>query len=299
MGIETVGILSPGDMGHSVGKALGEYSLKVITCLRGRSDRTRTLAQRAGIRDVTSLSDLVTESDIVLSILVPAEAIGVAESVAGALGATGVDTPFADCNAVSPQSARVMDDIIGQAGGRFIDSSIIGGPPGPGTPPRFYVSGPHSAIMADLDGKGIDVRPIGDIIGRASGIKMCYAALTKGTTALHVALLSAAEALGLSEEFAAELRASQPQTYEQMAARIPSLPADAYRWIGEMEEIASTFEHAGVTPRFHEGAAEVFRLLSETPFASETRETLDRGRTLNETLRAVVDLLPAESARKG
>ncbi len=295
MGVETVGLLSPGDMGHNVGRALGEHGLNVITCLRGRSERTRMLAERAGIGEVASLSDLVTEADIVLSILVPAEAIGLAESVAGALSATGAGTPFADCNAISPQSARAIDEIIGRAGGRFIDGGIIGGPPGRGAPPRFYVSGPHAGIMADLDGRGIDVRPIGESIGRASGIKMCYAAMTKGTSTLHVALLTAAEALGLFDELAAELQASQPGAYEQMA-RIPALPADAARWIGEMEEIASTFEHVGVTPRFHQGAAEVYRLLSETPFATETRETLDRNRTLTDTIRAVVDLLPAERA---
>lgn len=298
MGVETVGILSPGDMGHNVGRALGEHGLRVITCLQGRSDRTRTLAQRAGIDDVASLNDLVTEADIVLSILVPAEAVGVAESVAGALSATGAGTPFADCNAISPQSATAIDGVIGHAGGRFIDGGIIGGPPGRGTPPRFYVSGPHAGVMTELDGKGIDVRPIGESVGKASGIKMCYAAMTKGTSTLHVALLTAAEALGLSDELAAELQASQPGAYEQMA-RIPALPVDAARWIGEMEEIASTFEHVGVTPGFHRGAAEVYRLLSETPFASETRETLDRSRTLVETIRAVVDLLPAEPARTG
>jgi 3-hydroxyisobutyrate dehydrogenase-like beta-hydroxyacid dehydrogenase len=256
------------------------------------------LAQRAGIDDVASLNDLVTEADIVLSILVPAEAVGVAESVAGALSATGAGTPFADCNAISPQSATAIDGVIGHAGGRFIDGGIIGGPPGRGTPPRFYVSGPHAGVMTELDGKGIDVRPIGESVGKASGIKMCYAAMTKGTSTLHVALLTAAEALGLSDELAAELQASQPGAYEQMA-RIPALPVDAARWIGEMEEIASTFEHVGVTPGFHRGAAEVYRLLSETPFASETRETLDRSRTLVETIRAVVDLLPAEPARTG
>ena len=96
----------------------------------------------------------------------------------------------------------------------------------------------------------------------------------------------------LSEELAAELRASQPQTYEQMAARIPSLPANAYRWIGEMEEIAATFDHVGITPEFHQGAANMFRLLDETPFAQETPETMDRGRTLTDTISVVAGLLP-------
>ena len=294
MPFKTVAILSPGDMGHAVGRALTEHGLEVITCLQGRSERTRDLARRANIHDVTSLEELVRQADLVLSILVPAEAVNVAQRIAAALRTTEANTPFADCNATSPQTAESINAIITSAGGRFIDGSIIGGPPGRGTPPRFYVSGPYSDIMSDLDGKGIAVRPIGDAIGRASGIKMCYAALTKGTTALHVAQLTAAEALGLSDELRAELEYSQPEVLTRMEGGIPRLPANAYRWIGEMEEIAATFDHVGVTPHFHQGAAEVFRLLSETPFAEESPETLDRGRTLAQTISAVARLLPSK-----
>ena len=107
MRIETVAILSPGDMGHAVGRALREHGLRVISHLEGRSERTRELAHRAGIAGVASLEDLVREADVVLSILVPSEAAGVAESVADAIRATGADTVFADCNAVSPRHGGV------------------------------------------------------------------------------------------------------------------------------------------------------------------------------------------------
>ena len=293
MPIKTIAILSPGDMGHAVGRALGEHGHDVITCLSGRSERTRTLAQQGNIRDVPSMQDLVREADLVMSILVPAEAVNVARAVSDAIRDAEADTYFADCNATSPQTAETMDAIVTRAGGRFIDGSIIGGPPGRGAPPRLYVSGPDAHVMSELDGKGIVVRPIGDAIGRASGIKMCYAAMTKGTSALHVALLTAAEALGLSEELAAELSSSQPQAYQRMETQLPSLPANAFRWIGEMEEIAATFDHVGVTPGFHQGAAEVFRLLSQTPFAKEAPETVDRDRTLAETIAAAAQLLPS------
>ena len=224
---------------------------------------------------------------VILSILVPAEALSVARRVADALQVTGATTPFADCNATSPQTALAINEVIAGAGGSFIDASIIGGPPGRGSPPRFYVSGPDSGIMSQLDGKGIDVRPLGETVGRASGIKMCYAALTKGTSALYTALLTAAEALDLSGPLRDELISSQADAYKRMEAQVPGLPANASRWIGEMEEIASTFEHVGVTPYFHRGAAEMFRLLSETPYARETPETVDRGRTLDQTVSGV------------
>ena len=293
MSVNTVAILSPGDMGHSVGQSLGEHGLNVITCLEGRSERTRRLAGRANIHDVGSPNELVLQADLVLSILVPAEAAGVASRIAEALQATGTDTSFADCNAVSPQTAKAMDATITGAGGRFIDASIIGAPPGGKAPPRFYVSGADAGVMSELDGKGIDVRFIGDDIGRASGIKMCYAALTKGTSALHVALLTAAELMGLSEELRAELMSSQPEAYKRMESQIPGLPTKAFRWIGEMEEIAATFDRVGVTPYFHQGAAEVYTLLSETPFAREAPEETDRSRSLAQTIYAMAQRLPS------
>ena len=296
MSIKTIAIQSPGDMGHAVGRALGENGYDVITCLAGRSERTRELASKGNMRDVDSYETLVREADIVLSILVPAHATGVATQVADALRTTGTQTPFADCNAVSPQTTAAMASIVNDAGGRFIDGSIIGGPPGRGAPPRFYVSGPDAGLMAELDGKGIAVRPLGDLVGRASGIKMCYAAMTKGTSALYIALLTAAEALGLTQELYAEFKSSQPEVFARMESGLPGLPANAHRWVGEMEEIAATFDYVGVTPGFHQGAAEVYRLLGETPFAHETPETIDRSRTLEDTIAVVAQYLPERAA---
>ena len=293
MSVNTVAILSPGDMGHAVGRSLGEHGLDVITCLQGRSERTRELARRGNIRDVPTLEDMVSEADLVLSILVPSEAVNVAQQVADALRSTGADAFFADCNAVSPQTTATMASIVDDAGGRYIDASIIGTAPGTGRTPRFYVSGPNADIMMELDDKGIIIRHLGDAIGRASGIKMCYAALTKGTFALHVALLTAAEAMGLSEELRAEFSASQPDRLNRMQTDLPELPANAHRWVGEMEEIAATFDYVGVTPFLHQGAAEVYRLLSATPLGQETPETVDRERTLEQTISIVAQSLPA------
>ncbi len=126
---------------------------------------------------------------------------------------------------------------------------------------------------------------------------MCYAGLTKGTWTLQTAILLAAEAQGLTAELRDEFMYSQGQAYQQMEARVPRLAADSERWIGEMEEIAKTFADAGVTPGFHQGAAAVFRVLAETPFAAETRETIDETRTLEETVREAVRHLPPPSSK--
>ncbi len=281
---KTVAILSPGDMGHAVGRALGRYGMEVITCLDGRSQRTRYLARAAGIADVPTLEDVVTDSDLILSILVPSEAVGLAQRVAGAIRSTGADTLYADCNAVSPETVKGMDAVITGAGGRFIDAGIIGGPPSDTQSPRFLASGPHAELFTGLDGMGIQVRSVGEGIGKASAIKMCYAAMTKGTSALQLALLTTAQLLGVSDELREELASSQPETLKRMENQVPRLPVTARRWVGEMEEIAATFQQAGVTPDFHLGAAEIYRLLGKTDMADETPETLDTSRTLEQTV---------------
>ncbi len=292
MGLETIAILSPGDMGHSVGKALAEHGYEVITCLAGRSRRTRDLAATAGFRDVPSLEAMVLQADFIMSILVPDQAVGVAREVAEAMRTAGTSRPFADCNAVSPRSASQMASIIHGAGGDYIDGGIIGGSPARGAVPRIYTSGPRAGLMDELDGEGIAVKNLGPSIGRASGIKMCYASMTKGTNALRVAMLTAAQSLGLYDELIEELAYSQGEALSAMESGIPGLPANSGRWIGEMEEIAETFAAAGVTPGFHQGAAEIFRLLASTSFADESPEAIDRSRTLKDTIEATARRLP-------
>ena len=281
---DRIAILMPGDMGHGVGRALRQHGHDVMTCLAGRSARTRALAEAAGLRDTGSLEALVTEADLILSILPPDCAIAQAEAVAAAMTATGAHPVYADCNAVSPMTVREAGSIIAAAGAPFIDCGIIGLAPGKGKPTRFHVSGPDTAPMERLDGKGITVLPMGLEIGRASALKMVYAGLTKGTMTLHTAMLLAAHQLGVYGELIAEYEDSQQAALAAMRARVPRIPADAGRWIGEMEEIAATLASVGVTPGFHDGAAEIYRVLARTPFAAETRETLELSRTIDEAI---------------
>ena len=295
MTVETIAILSPGDMGHAVGRVLGEAGRRVITCLAGRSARSRKLATAGGIEDLGSLDRLVGSADLVLSILPPAAALDAAGEVAAAMGRTGARPAYADCNAVSPETARRIGQVIGAAGAPFIDGGIIGPAPGRGADPRFYVSGADLRPIEALDGHGIAVKPIGAEVGRASALKMCYAGLTKGTFTLYTAVLLAAESLGLSAELRDELAFSQADAYARMQAIVPRLPADSARWIGEMEEIAATFAGAGVTPAFHQGAAAIFQLLAKTPFAAETRETMDTSRGLEDSVRAFAGHLAKRS----
>ena len=293
--VNTVAILSPGDMGHAVGQVLSESGIDVITCTDGRSQRTKNLAEMAGLRQVATLEDMVIQADLVLSIMVPSKAMSFVREISPHFESSKTPTYFADCNAVSPQSALAMAEVINQAGGKFIDGGIIGTAPTKGDTPRFYVSGPDASLVMELDGRGIIVKAIGNKVGQASGIKMCYAALTKGTNTLHVALLTAASRMGLTDDLRKEFEFSQKSHLAAMEKGISRLPANAHRWIGEMEEIAATFENLGVTPNFHKGAAEIYKMLNSTPFAKESPETIDKDRTTWDTIDAVSKI--AESNR--
>jgi 3-hydroxyisobutyrate dehydrogenase-like beta-hydroxyacid dehydrogenase len=300
--IRTVAIQSPGDMGAAVGAFLGGRGLRVVSALEGRSDATRARAERAGIEAFESLGEAVDVADCVLSILPPADALGFAEALVRTTRDPERPLLLVDCNAVSPATASRMAALATSAGATFLDASLIGSPPGRGpAATRLYVSGPAAERLISLgddpDG-ALVVRSLGDEVGRASALKMVYAGLTKGTLTLHTAVLIAAQRLGVFPELSAELRASQPEAWTRMGI-IPFLPADAGRWVGEMQQIAASFRGTGAPSGFHEAAEAVFRLLDASPFASETRETLDRSRTLEEAVQVFAELAGGDAELRG
>jgi len=297
MTLKTVAILSPGDMGEGVGASLRGQGIDVITVLAGRSDETRMRAERSGFRDVADFDALVTEADLVLSIMPPERAEAIAADVAAAMKRTGKTPPIADMNAVAPTTATRIAAVIADAGAGFIDGGIIGWPPLKSDKyTKLYVSGPDAALMDQLDGNGKKVIQLGDEIGRASAVKMVYASVTKGTDSLLTAAYTAAEALGIREILEAEWEKSQPDALDRMRRRVPVLPADAGRWIGEMEQIAETYASVGITPNYHKGAADMYRLLDSTPFGRESRETIDKSRSMQDSVKVYVRYLNADKA---
>ena len=289
MVLKTVGLLSPGDMGEGVGASIKGQGFDVITVLAGRSDETRMRAQRGGFRDVPDLEALVSEADLVISIMPPERAEAIAVDVTAAMKATGKTPPFADMNAIAPTTAQRIAAGIVDAGADYIDGGIIGWPPLKSEAlTKLYVSGPQAGLMDVLDGNGKKVIQLGDEIGRASAVKMIYASVTKGTDSLLTAAYTAAEALGIREVLEREW---QGDVLDRMARRVPALPADAGRWIGEMEQIAETYASIGVTANYHKGAAEMYRLLNSTPFGAESRETMDKSRTMQDSVKVYVQHL--------
>ncbi len=292
MAIGSVGILSPGEMGHTIGGVLRENGLQVLTHLGGRSGRSRSLAERAGMEDTPSLEELVRQADMLLCVLVPARAVTVAQEVAAAIAAAQADILYVDCNAIAPSTVRLVGDAILNAGGRFADVGIVGPPPRkPGT--RFYASGPGANEFAGLSDFGLDVRVMGDEIGQASGIKMCYAALTKGLQALGTELLLAARLMGFEETLRAEQRESIPDVLAWLERSLPPMPPKAYRWVGEMEEIATCFSDLGLTPNILLGAADMYRFVANTSIGKESPEERDAGRDMDGIVAALADALSA------
>jgi 3-hydroxyisobutyrate dehydrogenase-like beta-hydroxyacid dehydrogenase len=257
--IKTVGVLSPGDMGSGVGEVLHQHGLRVLTCLAGRGAESRKRAEDAGIQDVADLTVLVRECDAILSIVPPAVAGAVADQVAAAVRATGADVLFADCNAIAPGTARAISQTVLDAGARFADAGIIGGPPNRSAN-RIYTSGPGARELEMLREYGLDIRVLEGGVGQASGIKMCYAAMTKGLQALGAELLVAARLMGVEDALRAEqsMGGDLPTVRHFVERALPSMPPKAYRWIGEMEEIARCFEELGLPGRLMLGAADVY-----------------------------------------
>jgi len=291
MQIRNVGVVSPGDMGQAIAGRIKESGLSVHTALDGRSERTRTLAREAGINDCGSMEKLVAACELVLSVINPGEALNVARQVAAAMRKTGRRIAFADLNAVSPQTARDTDRLIRDAGGMFIDGGIIGPPPrGEKDRPRIYVSGPDAYLMEQISHPNLLVRVLSERIGDASGVKMCYAAMTKGTTALAVELLVAARKLGVEQALEKELRESRNDVFEWQMKNIAVMPPKAYRWVPEMQEIAKTFGELGLTRQIFEGATDIYTMVAATPLGKESPEQArKKGRNGLDVTREIAD----------
>lgn len=245
MGI-TVAIVAQGSMGSGVGKRLTEAGAAVRTLLSGRSVRSVERARGAGMAAVADEQELLEGADFFLSILPPNQAEALAAQLAPALTALPKKPVYVDCNAVSPQTVQRIGAVVAPTGAEFVDAGIIGGPPREGYSPAIYASGAAVAKTATLRDWGLDWRAIDGPVGAASGLKMSYAGITKGVTAIGSAMLLGAARFGCAEALIAELSASQPALFGYLKNSIPRMYDKAYRWVGEMEEIADF--HQGNQP---------------------------------------------------
>ena len=284
MALDCIAIMTPGDMGHAIGRRLAEGGVRVVTNLEGRSARSRALAEKAGIEDLGSDARLLTECDAIFSIMPPDQAPGFVDRMIRAAGTLG-STPRAmlvDLNATAPSTAKASRDRAEAAGIRFLDGGIIGGPPYPGRPsPRVYVNGPGAEAFETLI-PALDIHVIAGEVGAASALKMCFATLTKGVQALAIQSFVTAEIEGIGPELRAEMEGVQAALLKSLTSSLPGMPPKAYRWVGEMEEVAKTYGDLGLTPKTFEGAADVYRFVESTPLGKEVVENRTMGTDLED-----------------
>jgi 3-hydroxyisobutyrate dehydrogenase-like beta-hydroxyacid dehydrogenase len=283
--IRNVGLMSPGDMGQALAMQIKAKGFTVMTALGQRSERTRALAREAGLVDVGTIARLIAECDVVLSVMNPAAAVDFAREAAEALRASGRHILIVDCNAIAPETVRTIAALVEEAGGRFIDAGIIGPPPRGKAKTNLYVSGRGAADLKQLAGPQLLVHVLGDGVADASALKMCYGALNKGTQALWLEVLIAAQRMGVADVLEQQLEQSQRERYDWALGQFPILPPKAYRWVPEMHEIAKTLAATGMTPKMFEGAADLYGFVAATPLGKETPEGRDMGRGGKEIVR--------------
>jgi len=256
----TIAIIAAGEMGSAVGARLVEKGARVVTSLEGRSAASRTRAARAGLVAAADDRSLLADADYLLSIVPPGSALDFARRMAAALRDLNKKPVFVDCNAVSPATAIAIGQEIEAAGAAFVDAGIVGPPPKPGASgTRFYASGSRARDFARLNEYGLDIRVLDERVGTASALKLSYASLTKGFTALGAVAILAAERAGISDALRAELALSRPDFLAYLERQMPGMYAKAYRWVAEMEEISSFLEREPEGAAIFEAAAELYR----------------------------------------
>jgi 3-hydroxyisobutyrate dehydrogenase-like beta-hydroxyacid dehydrogenase len=278
--VETVGVVSPGAMGSAMADALVRGGARVVATLDGRSERTTRLAATAQIELLPDLGAVVREAQVVLSIVPPETAPAVAADIARVAKEHGVSPLLADLNAIAPATARGL----GNLGLDLVDGSISGPPPRkPGTT-RVYLSGPRADEVAALPFDGVDLIVVGPDVGSASAVKMSTASVYKGTTALLAQALRAAYANGVLEHVVADLGAGAPELVSNIERRLAVAASKAHRYTGEMREIATTQDAAGLTPALFEAMAEIYEQIAETELARSSPEEVPHGRALEDVV---------------
>lgn len=264
---ETIGILHPGEMGVSIAAAAQNSGHTVYWASEGRSPQTQARAGKVGLRDAGSLAALCAACSVIVSVCPPDAAEALAESVL----AQGFKGLYVDANAIAPQRAQRIGQAMSTAGALFVDGGIIGGPAWKAGTTWLHLSGEDAPRAAACFSAGpLEIRIVGEEIGKASALKMCYAAYTKGTTALLSAILAASEALSVREALEQQWSHDGADFAGQTRQRVRRVTAKAWRFAGEMDEIAATFREAGLPGAFHEAAAEVYRRMAGFKDAPET-----------------------------
>ena len=254
-----IGLLHPGDMGSMVGAAAKAGGARVLWMSEGRSPASRKRAESGGLEEAGTLGQLVKASDVILSVCPPHAALDVARAVTAQRFA-GL---YVDGNAVSPATAREIGAVVEAGGASFVDGGIVGPPPQNRGTTRLYLSGKDAVRLVPFFAAGpLEAIVVDGPAGAASALKMAYASYTKGSAALLMAIRALAAAEGIDAALLAEWQRSQPDLAARSESAAGRNAKKAWRFVGEMEEIAATFADAGLPDGFHQAAAEIYRRMS-------------------------------------
>jgi 3-hydroxyisobutyrate dehydrogenase-like beta-hydroxyacid dehydrogenase len=266
-----VGILHPGEMGISVAASAKNSGCEVYWTSQGRSALTRERVEKIGLNEAGTLAELCAKSTIVISVCPP----HAAEDVANEVVRAGFHGVFVDANAIAPQRTVKIGEIVSKAGIVFVDGGIVGFPAWKPHTTCLYLAGPRAEEVAACFSAGpLDTKVLPGPVGKASALKMCYAANTKGTVALLAAIVATAESLGVRDALFEQWKHDDPALPGQIEKRIQANAPKAWRFVGEMKEISRTFREAGAPGEFHLGAADIYARLAKFK-DSRTPPTLD------------------------
>jgi 3-hydroxyisobutyrate dehydrogenase-like beta-hydroxyacid dehydrogenase len=280
-----VAVIGTGEMGSATSKRLVERGAVVKTSVKGRSAASRERIAKLGIPAVEDDAALIDGADFVLSIIPPGEAVAVAKQFVPVLRAACASsrlkkkTIFIDCNAISPQTADQVAEIVRSSGAEYVDGGIIGTPPRDGYDgPLYVVSGPLASRALELRDVGLNVRHVGESIGAASALKMSYAGCTKGFTAVATTMFTAAARHGVDAELVRALVETNPGLYGAASTVIPRMPPKAYRWIAEMREIRDYVAPDGLGDEIYEAVARLYEKIEKKLEAEGMGEGTQLGR---------------------
>lgn len=266
-----VGILHPGMMGISVAATIQNGGHTVYWASEGRAEQTRQRAERHNLEDAGSLRELCSKVEVIICVCPP----HAAETVAGQVLSQSFRGTYVDANAIAPQRTLQIAQMMEAAGVSFVDGGIVGLPTAHPGETWLHLSGEKADEIAALFAAGpIETNVMGPAVGQASALKMCYAAYTKGSTALLSAVLAAAEAMGVRQQLERQWANHWPGFAEETHNRIRNVTAKAWRFTGEMREIAAAFQQAGMPGGFHQAAEEVYQRLGHYKGAP-TKPTLE------------------------
>ena len=270
-----IGVLHPGEMGSSIGDCLIQSGHEVFWASSERSQLSRDRATTW--QEKSKLSELVEEVDAILSVCPPSEARALANEVLD-LRFRGI---YVDANAIAPQTAS---EILNDFGSNYVDGGLIGPPAREKGSTRLYLSGKFAREVGSwFDTSLLEAKVIATEMGvQASSLKMAYAGYTKGSSALLILINAFAELAGVRESLVKEWEMSQPALIKRSEHAAKGTAAKAWRFVGEMEEIAKTMKSSDLPEGFHNGSAELYSLMARFKDAKSP--------DLNEVLEEIISL---------